>query len=75
MSDDPSFAYETHLNILAGPLDTIDVAVIVDDCKSSWYNQTLCQVNDSVVRLGVVDGEYHWDKQETEDEFRSKRMK
>ncbi len=34
-----------------------------------WYNQTLCRVNDSVVRLGVVQGEYHWHKHDAEDEF------
>jgi mannose-6-phosphate isomerase-like protein (cupin superfamily) len=26
-------------------------------------------VNDSVVRLGVIRGEYHWHKHEKEDEF------
>ena len=32
-------------------------------------NQTLCKVNDSVVRLGVVQGEYHWHKHDADDEF------
>jgi mannose-6-phosphate isomerase-like protein (cupin superfamily) len=41
----------------------------VDACTDQWYNQTLCRVNDSVVRLGVVQGEYHWHKHDTEDEF------
>jgi mannose-6-phosphate isomerase-like protein (cupin superfamily) len=26
-------------------------------------------VNDSVVRLGVIQGEYHWHKHDVEDEF------
>ena len=38
-------------------------------CADRWYNQTLCRVNDSVVRLGVVQGEYHWHKHDNEDEF------
>jgi mannose-6-phosphate isomerase-like protein (cupin superfamily) len=38
-------------------------------CKDRWYNQTLCRVNDSVVRLGVVQGEYHWHKHDRDDEF------
>ena len=38
-------------------------------CAYKWYNQTLCQVNDSVVRLGVVEGEYHWHKHDNDDEF------
>jgi mannose-6-phosphate isomerase-like protein (cupin superfamily) len=42
---------------------------LVDTCKDQWYNQTLCRVNDSVVRLGVMQGEYHWHKHDTDDEF------
>jgi mannose-6-phosphate isomerase-like protein (cupin superfamily) len=69
MPDHPTFPYDTRLNILAAPLDTIDVPALVDACKVPWYNQTLCKVNDSVVRLGVVHGDYHWHKHDTEDEF------
>jgi len=47
----------------------VDIQPLVDACTFKWYNQTLCQVNDSVVRLGVVQGEYHWHKHETDDEF------
>jgi len=63
------FSYNTHLNILHGPLEVIDVAGLVDACTDRWYNQTLCQVDESVVRLGVVHGEYHWHKHDHEDEF------
>ena len=42
---------------------------LVKACTDRWYNQTLCQVNDSVVRLGIVQGEYHWHKHDTDDEF------
>jgi mannose-6-phosphate isomerase-like protein (cupin superfamily) len=63
------FSYNTRLNILHGPLETIDVAGLVEACTDRWYNQTLCQVDESVVRLGVVQGEYHWHKHEKEDEF------
>jgi hypothetical protein len=65
----PAVPYTTRLNVLAGPLERIDVQTLVDDCTDRWYNQTLCRVNDSVVRLGVVQGEYHWHKHEEEDEF------
>ena len=37
--------------------------------KEQWVNQTLCEVNDSVVRLGVLQGEFHWHKHDREDEF------
>jgi uncharacterized cupin superfamily protein len=38
-------------------------------CPHTWFNQTLCKVNESVVRLGVVEGEYHWHKHDDLDEF------
>jgi mannose-6-phosphate isomerase-like protein (cupin superfamily) len=38
-------------------------------CRDRWYNQTLCKVNDSVIRLGVMQGEYHWHKHDNDDEF------
>ena len=57
------------MNILHKPLELIDIPSLVAACKDRWYNQTLCQVNDSVVRLGIVQGEYHWHKHDKEDEF------
>jgi hypothetical protein len=70
MPDSPAaFPYVTYLNVLHGPLEPIDVQTLVDRCTDRWYNQTLCRVNDSVVRLGIVQGEYHWHKHDGEDEF------
>ena len=69
MATASSFPYETRLNILHKPLEIIDEKVLSDKCEFKWYNQTLCQVNESVVRLGVVEGEYHWHKHDKEDEF------
>ena len=57
------------MNILHKPLELIDIPSLVAACKDRWYNQTLCQVNDSVVRMGIVQGEYHWHKHDKEDEF------
>src|SRR5215831_14003003 len=61
--------YAINLNARFGPLELIDIASLAEACKDRWYNQTLCQVNDSVVRLGVVQGEFHWHKHDKEDEF------
>jgi mannose-6-phosphate isomerase-like protein (cupin superfamily) len=47
----------------------VDVPSLVESCTDRWYNQTLCRVNDSVVRLGVLQGEYHWHKHDNDDEF------
>ena len=68
MSPTPVFPYETRLNILHGPLEVIDINV--EDAKNfRWFNQTLCRVNDSVVRVGIIKGEYHWHKHDDDDEF------
>ena len=68
MSDE-RYPYVNHMNILYDPLQVIDIQTLVDQCTDRWYNQTLCQVNDSVVRLGIFLGEYHWHKHDKEDEF------
>jgi mannose-6-phosphate isomerase-like protein (cupin superfamily) len=65
----PPFPYETRLNILHQPLEVIDEKALADACEYKWYNQTLCRVNDSVVRMAVVEGEYHWHKHDADDEF------
>ena len=69
MPEPDAYPYETRLNILFSPLEVVDIQPLVDACAFPWYNQTLCKVNDSVVRLGVMQGEYHWHKHETDDEF------
>jgi mannose-6-phosphate isomerase-like protein (cupin superfamily) len=69
MADTSSFPYETRLNILHQPLQVIDEKALADACQYKWYNQTLCKVNDSVVRLGVIEGDYHWHKHDQDDEF------
>ena len=56
MSAPKSYPYLTRLNMLCQPLDLIDEKALAAACTHKWYNQTLCQVNDSVVRLGVIAG-------------------
>ena len=62
-------SYSIHLDVRYSPLELIDVQALVDACKDPWYNQTLCRVNDCVVRLGVMQGEFHWHKHDDQDEF------
>ena len=70
MNTDPqSYPYATFLDLRYSPLDLVDVPALVAACRDRWYNQTLCQVNASVVRLGVMQGEYHWHKHDSDDEF------
>jgi mannose-6-phosphate isomerase-like protein (cupin superfamily) len=69
MSDPQAYPYETRLNIYYQPLEIVEEKKLADACTFQWYNQTLCQVNGSVVRLGVFLGEYHWHKHDEDDEF------
>jgi len=70
VSNEPKqYTYATHLDVYYPPLKIVDTPALVGNCQDSWYNQTLCRVNESVVRLGVVQGEYHWHKHERDDEF------
>ena len=63
------YPYETRLNVLHKPLEVIDEKAIADACEHKWFNQTLCQVNGSVVRMAVIEGEYHWHQHTDDDEF------
>jgi quercetin dioxygenase-like cupin family protein len=69
MSDVTQYPYETRLDVLHKPLELIDVKALADACEFKWFNQTLCEVNASIVRVGVVEGEYHWHKHDADDEF------
>jgi mannose-6-phosphate isomerase-like protein (cupin superfamily) len=66
---DDAFPYATHLDIRYPALEVIDIRQLASTVTHRWYNQTLCQVNDSVVRLGIMQGEYHWHKHDDLDEF------
>jgi mannose-6-phosphate isomerase-like protein (cupin superfamily) len=66
---DTDASYEINVNTRYAPLERIDIQALVDACKVPWYNQTLSQVNDCVVRLGVMQGEFHWHQHDKEDEF------
>jgi len=61
--------YEIRLNILHQPLEVIDEKALSDACEFKWFNQTLCKVNESVVRVAIIEGEYHWHKHNDDDEF------
>jgi mannose-6-phosphate isomerase-like protein (cupin superfamily) len=61
--------YNINLDIKYRHLELIDVPQIIAGCKEKWFNQTLTKVNDSVVRIGIVQGEFHWHKHDNDDEF------
>lgn len=63
------YNYVTKLDVKFDHLELIDIPKMVEECKDKWFNQTLTQVNNSVVRVGIVEGEYHWHKHDVDDEF------
>jgi mannose-6-phosphate isomerase-like protein (cupin superfamily) len=63
------YSYVTKLDIKFDHLELIDVNKMVEECTDKWFNQTLTKVNDSVVRVGILEGEYHWHKHDRDDEF------
>jgi len=69
MADTESYPYETRLDVRYDHLEVIDLAEVINGVTHPWFNQTLCRVNESVVRLGVVKGEYHWHRHDDLDEF------
>lgn len=66
---DKEFPYITKLDIKYKHFEKIDVPQIVSECKDKWYNETLTKVNDSVVRVAIIEGDYHWHKHDNDDEF------
>ena len=69
MGNGQEHPYATYLDIKFPALTVVDVPALVKACSDKWSNQTLCRVNESVVRLGVMQGEYHWHKHDNDDEF------
>lgn len=63
------YPYVTNLDVKFNHFELIDLPAMVKECKDQWFNQTLTEVNDSVVRVGIVQGEYHWHQHENDDEF------
>jgi mannose-6-phosphate isomerase-like protein (cupin superfamily) len=69
MSEPQDYPYATFLDVRFGPLSVVDVPGLIAQVAHPWFNQTLCRVNDAVIRLGVLQGEYHWHRHEKDDEF------
>ncbi len=63
------FDYNQSMEVRYAHGETVDIKEIVDSCGDQWFNQTLTEVNSSLVRIGVIQGEFHWHKHPNEDEF------
>lgn len=64
-----NYEYNQLMNVKFDHHEVIDIASIEEECNDKWFNQTLTQINDSVARIGIVEGEYHWHKHDEDDEF------
>jgi mannose-6-phosphate isomerase-like protein (cupin superfamily) len=60
--------YDIRLDDKYGSLTLIDLPSEIAS-HAPWFNQTLTTVNDAVVRLGIIEGEFHWHKHDDQDEF------
>src|SRR5262245_12511839 len=60
--------YDIHTDVKFAALERIDISALAA-AAVPWFNQTLTRVNDCVVRLGVIHGDFHWHKHDHEDEF------
>jgi mannose-6-phosphate isomerase-like protein (cupin superfamily) len=67
--NEKEYPYVTLMDVKYKHLEKIDIPEFVASIKDKWFNQTLTTVNESVVRIGIVEGEYHWHKHEHDDEF------
>lgn len=63
------YQYNQLMDVKFQHQELIDISSIVDECRDRWFNQTLTRINDSVARIGIVEGEYHWHTHKDEDEF------
>ena len=63
------FNYNINLDVKYKPLELVDIPKIISENKERWFNQSLVKVNDSVIRIGIIEGEFHWHKHENDDEF------
>jgi mannose-6-phosphate isomerase-like protein (cupin superfamily) len=61
--------YDIHTDVKYAPLEVVDAGALVAANKEPWWNQSLCRVNESVARIGVFHGEFHWHKHDNEDEL------
>jgi mannose-6-phosphate isomerase-like protein (cupin superfamily) len=62
-------AYDIHQDVKFAPLEVVEAGQLADACTVPWWNQSLCKVNDSIARIGVFHGEFHWHKHDKEDEL------
>ncbi|NVM35262.1 MAG: cupin domain-containing protein [Candidatus Lokiarchaeota archaeon] len=69
MSGNNKFSIDLDLEIKYQPLEIVDIPQLIEECTSKWQNLSLCNVNDSVIRLAVLEGEFYWHNHEKEDEF------
>jgi len=61
--------YNIKTDVKYPPLAKLDIKDVIEANADKWFNQTLVKINDSVLRLGVLEGEFHFHKHDEEDEL------
>jgi mannose-6-phosphate isomerase-like protein (cupin superfamily) len=47
----------------------LDYKELTKDVTDDWKNFPICEINDHLVRLSVIQKDFHWHKHEKSDEF------
>jgi mannose-6-phosphate isomerase-like protein (cupin superfamily) len=66
--DKPEDRYDIQTQVLFAKGEHMDIGAVAG-ALSPWSNRTLGELNDVVVRLAVMEGDFHWHKHDREDEF------
>jgi mannose-6-phosphate isomerase-like protein (cupin superfamily) len=69
LAEQNDYPYVNEMDVRFPALAQFDVPALAAACEHQWFNQTLCRINDSVLRYAVVQGEYHWHKHDVDDEL------
>ncbi len=49
-------------------LEKLNILEAVKDIKTDWHNFVLSQVNDHVIRVSVIERDFHWHRHDEGDE-------
>jgi mannose-6-phosphate isomerase-like protein (cupin superfamily) len=66
--DKPEDRYDIQMDVMFAKGQHMDIGAVAA-ALHPWSNRTLGELNDTVIRLAVMEGDFHWHKHDLEDEF------
>jgi mannose-6-phosphate isomerase-like protein (cupin superfamily) len=64
-----NYDYDIDRQPIHKSLEKVSIADALNLGDPSYFNRTLCEVNDTAVRISVFKRDFHWHSHENEDEF------